>query len=326
MPTADVSVIIPTYNRVSMLLEALDSVFSQDYNGVVDVIVVDDNSQDGTSEIVKERYPAVHLISLQQNVGAYAARNQAILASSGQYVAFLDSDDLWEPDYLRTQLVALAGQERCFCASAVIDWQTVQNQKTIVFPEPNLEKYSSPLHHLLAEGSFICTPSAVVFPRRIFAEVGLFDQAYRISGDNDFYIRSLLKGYQLICTEQPIVTRRRHDRGQATDWSNLKTRKRIRLKQVEQHYHLAEQCFSLPPAHVVRAQVHGLYASRYYVRQRKILPWFNSSLCAVYNAPKYGLSNLWQDIRFYISHFILRDFQSRLKRKVFGLFGVVRSA
>lgn len=326
MPTADVTVIIPTYNRLSMLLEALESVFVQDFDGAVDVIVVDDNSQDGTSEFVKERYPDVHLISFKQNSGAYVARNQAILASNSQYIAFLDSDDLWHPTYLKTQIAALAGQEKCFCASAVVDWQTVENQKSIVLPEPNLEKYSSPLHHLLAEGSFVCTPSAVVFPRRVFNEVGLFDPNYRISGDNDLYIRCLLQGYRLICTESPIVTRRRHDQGQATDWSNLRIRKRNRLRQVEHHHHLAKQCFILPPIHVVRAQVHGFYASHYYIRQRKILSWLNSSLCAVCNSPECGLPNLWRDVHFCVNHFILRDLQPRLKRKFFDLFGIVHSA
>lgn len=325
MQTADVSVIIPTYNRVSMLEEALNSVLSQDFDGVIDVIVVDDNSQDGTSEFVKRRYPQIRLISLKQNVGAYVARNQAIQASQSQYIAFLDSDDLWEPNYLSMQIAALTDQQRGFAVSAVIDWRTIENQKWIVLPKPNLEKYNSPLHHLLAEGSFICTPSAVVFPRKVFDEVGLFDGTYRVSGDNDFYIRCLLNDYQPIYTEQPIVIRRIHDQGQATNWSNLNIRKTCRLKQINKYYALATMRDELPSIQVIRSQVHALYASRYYLRQRNLSAWLGSSLRSVYNDPGYGLLNMWQDTKHYVNHYILRDFQARVKKKLFNLFRNIRS-
>jgi len=318
----DVSVIIPTYNRFAMLEEALVSVFSQDFSGTMRVIVVDDNSQDGTSELIRQKYPDVHLISLKQNVGAYGARNRAILESASQYVAFLDSDDLWEPNYLSRQIAALAGQSKCFVASAVTDWQIVENQKRIVLPNPNLEKYCSPMHHLLAEGSFICTLSTVVFPRQLFDEVGLFDETYRISGDNDLYIRCLLKGYRLISVGQPTVMRRIHGQEQATNWSNLKVRKQCRLKQIGQYYTLAKLHFDLPDMNFICAQVHALYASRYYLRQRNFSAWLNSSLHSVRNAPGYGISNIQRDINTYIRHYILRDFPTRVKRKFFGLFNI----
>lgn len=325
MQIVDVSVIIPTYNRLAMLEEALASVFLQDFSGTIRVIVVDDNSQDGTPELVKRKYPEVHLISLKQNVGAYRARNQAILESASRYVAFLDSDDLWESNYLSSQMAALADQPRCFAASAAIDWRVVENQKRVLLSEPDLERYSSPMHHLLAEGSFICTLSTVVFPRQLFDEIGLFDETYRISGDNDLYIRCLLAGYQLISVEQPTVIRRIHDQGQATNWSNLKVRKQCRLKQIDKYHALAKQCFKIPAISFIRAQVHALYASRYYLRQRNFPAWLSSSLRSVYNAPGYGLSNMRRDIRTYIYHYILRDFPARAKKKVFGLFGIIHN-
>lgn len=326
MQAIDVSVIIPTYNRLSMLKEALESVFSQDFQGAVEVIVVDDNSQDGTPEFIQQQYPDVHLIRLEQNLGAYGARNRAILISQGQYIAFLDSDDLWQPNYLKTQIDALAGKEKCFCISAVVDWRVAEDQRRILLPNPNLEKYSSPLHHLLAEGSFICTPSAVVFPRQVFTEIGLFDAAYRVSGDNDLYIRCLLQGYQPICTELPTVMRRIHDQGQATNWSNLSIRKQGRLRQIAKYYPLAKTSFDLPSINLIRAELHALYASRYYLRQRNFLDWLDSSLRSVYHAPRYGLSNMKKDIRFYINHYLLRNFQTRVKKKFFNLFKITHHA
>src|SRR5687768_2408040 len=99
----DVSIIIPTYNRLSMLEEALGSVLSQEFDGSVEIIVVDDHSQDGTSDKIRQEYGAVHVIQLEENIGNYAARNLGLTRARGKYVAFLDDDDLWEPTYLRTQ-------------------------------------------------------------------------------------------------------------------------------------------------------------------------------------------------------------------------------
>jgi glycosyltransferase involved in cell wall biosynthesis len=95
-----VSVIIPTYNRAAIIQEALDSVYQQTYRPI-EVIVVDDGSSDGTENIVKtwaeghkvESGFTVEYLS-QKNMGAQAARNRGTCASQGQFIQFLDSDDL----------------------------------------------------------------------------------------------------------------------------------------------------------------------------------------------------------------------------------------
>jgi hypothetical protein len=165
-----------------------------------------------------------------------------------------------------------------------------------------------------------------VFPRQLFDEIGLFDASYRVSGDNDLYIRCLLNDYQLICNSIPAVIRRIHDQGQATNWNNLGIRKQCRLKQINKYHHQAARCSQLPPMRFVRAQVHALYASRYYLRQRNFLAWLDSSLRAVYNAPVYGFSCMQQDIDYYIHHYILQNFRSRVKRKIFSWFKFMRNA
>ncbi|MCE0497071.1 MAG: glycosyltransferase family 2 protein [Methylacidiphilales bacterium] len=88
------SVIIPTYNRADMLRETLESVFAQTFEDY-EVIVVDDGSTDHTVEILRG-YPRVKVLT-QTNRGPGAARNHGVSRSSGQYLAFLDSDDLWFP-------------------------------------------------------------------------------------------------------------------------------------------------------------------------------------------------------------------------------------
>jgi glycosyltransferase involved in cell wall biosynthesis len=97
-----VSVIIPTFNRGWILKEAVDSVLAQDYKGF-ELIVVDDGSTDNTSEILASYGNDIRVL-FQENKGVSASRNRGIAETSGQFIAFLDSDDLWLPQKLSTQV------------------------------------------------------------------------------------------------------------------------------------------------------------------------------------------------------------------------------
>ncbi|MGD9255575.1 MAG: glycosyltransferase family A protein, partial [Chromatiales bacterium] len=99
--TGTISVIIPTCNRVETLPRALDSVLAQTLS-VDEVIVVDDGSTDGTADLVRASYPQVRLLQ-QPNRGVSAARNRGIRKATGDWIAFLDSDDRWLPAKLEAQ-------------------------------------------------------------------------------------------------------------------------------------------------------------------------------------------------------------------------------
>lgn len=103
MPT--ISVVIPTYNRAALLPEAITSALEQS-SAPLEVIVVDDGSQDDTAAAVAPFGSAVRYIR-QPNAGVGAARNTGVRAATGEWVAFLDSDDTWERDKLALQLAAL---------------------------------------------------------------------------------------------------------------------------------------------------------------------------------------------------------------------------
>ena len=94
-----VSVIIPTYNRAACLREAIESVLSQTYKQF-ELIVVDDGSTDATGELLLQ-YGAKLSVLHTGHGGPSAARNCGIAAARGDYIAFLDSDDVWLPDKLR---------------------------------------------------------------------------------------------------------------------------------------------------------------------------------------------------------------------------------
>ncbi len=102
-----VSIVIPTYNRAYCLPATLESVFAQTYQNF-EIIIVDDGSTDGTEEMIQARYsnePRLHYFR-QKNQGVSVARNLAIDHSKGEFIALLDSDDLWMPWKLEAQLAA----------------------------------------------------------------------------------------------------------------------------------------------------------------------------------------------------------------------------
>ncbi len=101
-----VSIIVPLYNSQKFIAESIKSVFAQSYKNW-ELIVIDDNSTDRSSEIVEgyiKKDNRIKLIKLDKNVGGAAARNTGIKAAQGDYIAFLDSDDLWYPKKLEKQV------------------------------------------------------------------------------------------------------------------------------------------------------------------------------------------------------------------------------
>ena len=105
-----VSVVIPTYNRADLISRAIASVCSQSYQNL-EIIVVNDNSQDNTEEVVREIAQGDSRINYYRhsnNLGGSVARNTGIKKATGEYIAFLDSDDIWLPQKLELQLRAIA--------------------------------------------------------------------------------------------------------------------------------------------------------------------------------------------------------------------------
>lgn len=298
-PIASVSVIIPTYNRISLLEEALASVISQEFDGVIEIIVIDDNSIDGTSKIISQKYPFIHLIVLKQNVGSYVARNLGLLEAKGKYIAFLDSDDLWEPDYLKTQITALDGNERHFAVSAIVIWDTIRDLKRVKLQRPNLAKYASPIHHLLIT-TFISTPSSVVIPRSTFCEVGLFDEEFRVGGDIDLYLRCLVLGHSIVFTDVPLVIKREHSQIQLTCPENLKTREKSRIRRVEKLKNLSSYEDLNVFLRRTRADIYVYFGSE-YLKNNYFLCWLTSIvLVFYYSSPRHGLSAMKGHIRSFL--------------------------
>ncbi|MGB3533139.1 MAG: glycosyltransferase family 2 protein [Microcoleaceae cyanobacterium] len=295
-----VSVIIPTYNRIAMLQEATESVLAQDFKGKIEIIVIDDNSSDETCEVVSQKYPEVKLICLNQNQGAGAARNQGLQMAQGQYLAFLDSDDLWEKSYLREQISALEGKSKFFSISDILTSETAKNKKSIHQMKPNLRRYTSPLHHLMV-GNFIHIASCVVFPHQVLQDVGLFDENIRYGQDADFYVRCLIADYKPIFINRPLAIQRKHNQSQLTDIKNQNKRITNRLYLIEKNYSLIQKKDELNVSkNKLYADVYKKYA-RMCLNQNNTLQWLQfSKKIAHYSSWYYALSNMINDLKSFV--------------------------
>lgn len=113
-----VSVVMPAYNCAAYIAEAIDSVLRQTYENW-ELLIVDDGSEDGTAEVVG-RYtdPRIRYSRNPENSGAAVSRNNGIAAAGGEYIAFLDSDDVWLPEKLERQIAFMRQNGIAFCCAA----------------------------------------------------------------------------------------------------------------------------------------------------------------------------------------------------------------
>jgi glycosyltransferase involved in cell wall biosynthesis len=196
-----ISVIIPTYNRGWILKEAVDSVLSQDCTDF-ELIVVDDGSTDNTTALLRG-YKGSLKVFHQANRGVSAARNLGIKNSSGRYIAFLDSDDLWLPEKLSFQLEFFASNREALICQTEEIW--IRNGIR-VNPGKKHKKISG---HIFDQSLSLClvSPSAVMMDRRLFGETGMFDENLPACEDYDLWLRTSLE-YPVFLLDKPLVIKR----------------------------------------------------------------------------------------------------------------------
>ena len=197
-----VSVIIPTFNRAAMVVEAVDSVLAQNYQPL-EIIVVDDGSTDDTGVRLADYGERLQVIRLPLNRGVSAARNWGIRQSHGAYVALLDSDDLWLPDKIERQMdFFLTHPEAMICQTEEI-W--IRRGKR-VNPKHKHRKYSGSIFsHCLP--LCIVSPSAVMFKRELISQVGLFDEQLPACEDYDLWLR-IAAHHPIFLLDEPLIIKR----------------------------------------------------------------------------------------------------------------------
>jgi len=205
-----VSIIIPTYNRADVLPMAIDSILAQTYKNY-EVIIVDDGSTDNTKDILKHylKKPNVHYI-YQDNKKQAAARNTGIRCSKGEYIAFLDSDDLWYPEKLGLQVRILDKNNDAgmvYSNQMLID--NSLNNKGVKY-SPKILKSGNIFKELLLR-KFYCSLPTVLIRKSVLDDVGLLDEGLRNALEDWELTLRVTRKYKVACIDKPLLKRRIHD-------------------------------------------------------------------------------------------------------------------
>ena len=222
-----VSVIIPTYNRARFLRSAVESVAAQHYPDV-EIIIVDDRSNDNTVDVVnglKRQFPDIIYRLNRRSQGPSGARNEGLLAATGDYISFLDSDDVWLENHLSTGLSLLADNPNTgvvFGNLMVADYHSKKHlynyfdKKKVLLDLPALQLddgvrlIEGNIFEALIQENFFHLGSSIV-SRKVMKDV-FFDERVTFAEDADFAIQLFMKNQaRFVCRMDPTYVVYKHD-------------------------------------------------------------------------------------------------------------------
>lgn len=202
-----VSVNIPTFNNEKYISETIESVLKQTYNDY-ELIIIDDGSTDKTAEIIKKYKDERIKYYFQKNKGIGAARNAAIEKSSGEYIAFLDHDDLWFPKKLEKQMFLFESKPELglvFCGTIFF------NDKEDLYNIYN--KYKPPRGMIFKElfHRYFLSLETVVIKKKVLDDIGLFCSHMMMVEEYDLFLRISYK-YPIDYIDEPLAKYRIHEK------------------------------------------------------------------------------------------------------------------
>ena len=211
-----VSVIIPVYNGEKTIRETINSVLAQTF-GDLEVIAIDDGSTDGTVEAISSIADDRVSVFSYPNAGQAASRNRGISRASGEFIAFLDADDLWTPQKLEAQLQALKENPD---AAVAYSWSDCIDEDG---------NYLRPASHVTLNGNvlealflvnFIDNGSNPLIRKTALEAVGVFDETMPPTEDWDLWLR-LAERYPFVCVSQPHILYRQSTSSQSANLRRL---------------------------------------------------------------------------------------------------------
>lgn len=204
-----VSAIIPTYNRARAVCEAVESVLRQTYPRV-EVIVVDDGSTDDTQQELKKYGDRIRVVT-QPNAGPSAARNHGIAMARGEFVAFLDSDDLWLPTNLERQvgLLQKVGQSvPCCLCNITMRWSDKElGSFEIAWLDPPVDEGVWLNADEVLATRFVLFNQGIVIRRDVLERIGGFNEDLWLLEDTDLSLRLSLEGPWVFIREPLVIWR-----------------------------------------------------------------------------------------------------------------------
>lgn len=206
-----VSILIPVYNAENYVAEAIESALNQTYKNI-EIIIVDDGSTDKSWEIIesyRKKYPNIIKTYQQENKGACAARNKAFELSSGQYIQYLDADDLLAENKIEEQTILFKkfGNNNKIITSC--SWVRFKNNpKDAKIDRQYIDKdYDNPIDWLIDSwrGKGMGQTNIWLIPRDIIDAVGKWNEQLKKNQDGEFFCRVLLKSNKIIYSNNSIV-------------------------------------------------------------------------------------------------------------------------
>jgi glycosyltransferase involved in cell wall biosynthesis len=183
-----VSIIIPAYNAQRTIRETIQSIQNQTIDDF-EIIVINNSSTDTTLAILESiDEPRLRIFSRENN-GPYVAQNLGIQKALGEYISFLDADDLWASDKLERQLLALQSHSR---AKVAYSWTRLIDENGRFLNKLTPVRFQGNVYKQILLGNFVASGSNILVHRDVFADVGVYDTTF-YSSDWDFYIRLAAK-------------------------------------------------------------------------------------------------------------------------------------
>lgn len=193
-----VSVIVPVYNGERFIREAIESILRQNYLPL-EIIVVDDGSIDGTKEVIEAFGASVTYIP-QDNQGPPAARNHGLRRARGEFIAFLDADDIWPDGRLTKMLQQFIEGRNIDVLVGLTQWVDTADRGII-----KSGAFMTPISPAIAP-----MLGSAIFKKSIFDKVGVFNSEYRYADDQDWFIRSKEQRAVISIFNEVTVLARRH--------------------------------------------------------------------------------------------------------------------
>jgi len=198
----EISVVIPAYNAERYLREAFESVQTQNHPSL-EILIIDDGSKDKTADVAGSLGPAVRYV-FQENAGAAAARNRGVEMAAGDFIAFLDADDLWVEGKLARQMEAFRRKPETDIVLGLAE--------QFISPELDAETRARILCPPGVQAGYL--PSAVVVRKTSFAKAGPFDTKLSVGEFIDWYSRAEEKGLRVEVIPHLVLRRRLHTTNQ----------------------------------------------------------------------------------------------------------------
>jgi glycosyltransferase involved in cell wall biosynthesis len=312
-----VSVIIPAFNAAKYVQDCITSVLQQTFSDF-EILVIDDASSDQTVMLLEQMQdPRLNIISLSENGGVSAARNEGIALAKGEFITFLDADDLWSPDKLALQVQALLDNPK---AGVAYSWTYYLDDKTGLKHciKPRVQ---GSVHRKLLQKNFIGSIGSNILVRAVAIEkLGGFDATLSYAEDWEFCLR-LATQWEFVVVPQPQVTYRQYSGSSSSKFQEIR----------QALPHTVETLFRSAPDHLqyLKAKAYGLcyqhladLTLRRAVQRQSFLQALFYFKCSLLAYPSLMLSQ--RSLILAIKLLILGLFPQRLSARLFqGLSSLV---